>query len=75
MSYHLEVKGIIITDEDEFRKKMCGICKSRETCEDWEISTGQTLYTNENRATKEPLIAHDGTKGVFRCASYGVEES
>jgi len=70
-----ESKGIVITNEAEFRTKVCGTCKHMTICSEWEFETMRTLYSNINRSTKEPLKADDGTEGVYRCASYSAGES
>lgn len=75
MSYGaFESIGIVLINEQEFRKRICGTCEYREICEAWEFETMRTLYTNKNNKTQEPLKAKNGTEGVYRCASYTLQE-
>ena len=45
-------------DEESFRKEICGKCKYRDVCSEWEFATLTTLYK---------YIESDG---VFRCACF-----
>ena len=70
MSYaHFEIQGVEITDEQKFRREVCGTCKHQQICEEWEFATGKTLYANKQEPGE--LFAGDsGKKGVYRCALY-----
>jgi len=75
MSYGaFESIDIVLTNEEEFRKKVCGTCEHEEICNAWEFRTMRTLYANKNDKTQEPLKADNGTKGVYRCVNYNLQE-
>ena len=76
MSYPLEEQeGLEITDEEEFRRKVCGQCRFKEVCENWEFETAHTLYSNEVKSTHEPYKGgKTGKLGVYRCASFEGKE-
>jgi len=72
MTYPLEKEGIIITNEEEFRTKICGTCRWKPVCDEWEFRTGTTLYSNRTTAG-QPFVADDGTERVYRCSSFEGE--
>ena len=63
-----------IFDEDEFQEKVCGSCKNKEICGEWEFHSQITLYANKVRGTEQLFVADDGKTGVYRCASYDANE-
>ena len=72
--FELREPPIIIANEESFREQACGTCLNKEVCEQWEFQTGQTLYSNVNSQTKEPLKSKDGTSGVYRCSRYDPDD-
>ena len=72
-SFELDQKEVI-TKEESFREKACGTCLNNTVCAQWEFQTGQTLYSNVNSQTREPLKSKDGTSNVYRCNCYDPED-
>ena len=73
-SFEIQRK-VVITKEESFIRKACGTCRHREICEEWEYTTGQTLYSNKTTKAKEPFIGPNGEVGVYRCTGYEEEDS
>lgn len=76
MTYkHFEIdQKVNIIDKEEFKRLACGTCQNKNICDEWEMLTATTLFSNMNKETKKLHVSFDGkVEGVYRCGNYTPE--
>jgi len=70
MSYSLERKGEEYFTESEFKAKVCGRCKHKKCCAEWELAIGGQFFLGANHVNEMLLPADSGKLGVYRCTVF-----